>query len=136
MSSQAEMGIGGEDLRLAVDCSSQESPKSPVMAAGSVCLRKEKKGTIDIGVLLSLPGQIQRKLDQVCAGLASKPNRIKEKDPCFGPKQFCWGLGFRIEPKMWSGSLPRSGSKLESRSSLGSGSKTGSRLDGVSRARL
>jgi hypothetical protein len=62
MSSQAEMGIGGEDLRLAVDCSSLESP---VMAAGSACSSKEKKGKIGIGVLLRLLGQLQCKLDRV-----------------------------------------------------------------------
>jgi hypothetical protein len=90
MSSQAEMEIGGEDLRLAVDCSSLESQ---VMAAGSVCSRKKKKGKIGIGVLLSLLGQIQRKLDRVCAGLASKPNRRRKRICVLGLKHSAGGWG-------------------------------------------
>jgi hypothetical protein len=89
MSSQAEMGIGGEDLRLTVDCSSLEFP---AMAAGSACSRKEK-GKIGMGVLLSLLGQIQRKLDRVCAGLASKPNRKRRRIHVLGLKNCTGGWG-------------------------------------------
>jgi hypothetical protein len=90
MSSQAEMGIGGDDLRLAVDCSSLEFS---AMAAGFACSRTEKKGKIGMGVLLSLLGQIQRKLDRVCAGLASKPNRRRRRIYVLGLKNSTGGWG-------------------------------------------
>jgi hypothetical protein len=47
-------------VQLIVDCSSLEPP---VMAAGSVRWRGKKKGKIGICGVLSLLGQIKRKLD-------------------------------------------------------------------------
>ena len=67
-------------LRFAVDCSALESlPTLLVAAAGSVRLRKKKKGKISISGLLRLLGQIQRKLDRVHAGVALKPNRRRKR---------------------------------------------------------
>jgi hypothetical protein len=40
-----EAGIGGEDVRLVVDCSSLEPP---VMVVGSVHLKRKKKGKFGI----------------------------------------------------------------------------------------
>ena len=70
-----EGGIGGEDARLAVDCSSFESP---VMAAGSVRLRRKTKGNFRICGVLSLLGKIKCKLDWVFARPALKPNRKRK----------------------------------------------------------
>jgi hypothetical protein len=67
---------GGEDARLAVDCSSFESS---VMAAGFVRLRRKTKVNFGICGVLSLLGQIKRKLDRVFAGLASEPNRRRKR---------------------------------------------------------
>jgi hypothetical protein len=68
----AKAGIGGEDARLAVDCSSLEPS---VMAVGSVRWRGKKKGKTGICGVLSLLGQIKRKLDWVFVGPTPKPNR-------------------------------------------------------------
>jgi hypothetical protein len=79
VSSCFELELDGLGLRFAVDCSVLESLPTPlVVAAGFVSLRK-KKGKIGISVLLRLLGQIQRKLDRVRVGVASKPNCRKKR---------------------------------------------------------
>ena len=62
-------------MRRAVDCSSLEPP---VMAAGSVRLRRKTKGKFGICRILSLLGQIKRKLDRIWAGPAPKPSRRRK----------------------------------------------------------
>jgi hypothetical protein len=73
--SRVKVEIGGEDVRLVVDCSSLEPP---VMEAGSVRLRRKKNGKIGIFGVLSILGQINRKLDRFFAGPAPKPNRRRK----------------------------------------------------------
>jgi hypothetical protein len=79
VSSCFELELDGLGLRSAVDCSELESLPTPlVAAAGFVSSRKKKKGKISIIGLLRLLGQIQRKLDRVHVGVASKPNRRRK----------------------------------------------------------
>jgi hypothetical protein len=75
ISLSVEAGIGGEDVRLTVDCLSLEPP---VMVAGTVHLRRKKKGKFGICGVLSLLGQIKRKLDRIFVGPAPKPNRKRK----------------------------------------------------------
>jgi hypothetical protein len=75
VSSCFESESDGLGVHFTVDCSALESLSTPLAAAaGSVCLRKRKKGKLGISGLLRLLGQIQHKLDRVRVGLASKPN--------------------------------------------------------------
>ena len=94
------MGIGGEDVRLAVDCSSLEPP---VMVAGSMRLRRKKKGKISICGVLSLLGLIKHKLDRVFAGPAAKPNRRRKWVCVLGLTTFGGGWGLGLDQKSDSG---------------------------------
>ena len=79
-------------LRFAVDCSALESLSTPlVAAAGSVRLRKKKKGKIGISELLRLLGQIQHKLDRVCVGVVSKPNERRKRVCILGLNNYVLG---------------------------------------------
>jgi hypothetical protein len=97
---------------LTVDCSSLEPL---VMAAGTVRLRR-KKGKFSICGVLSLLGQIKRKLDRIFAGPALKPNCRRKWVWVVGPFHLWWGLGswvgpkIRFEPFFGSGSLFVAGS--------------------------
>jgi hypothetical protein len=81
VSSYFESESDGLGVHFAVDCSALENLSTPMAAAaaGAVSLRKKKKGKLGISGLLRLLGQIQRKLDRVCVGLASKPNHRRER---------------------------------------------------------
>ena len=75
MSSSVEVGIGREDVWLVVDCSSLEPP---MMATRFARLRRKTKGKFSIYGILSLLGQIKRKLDRILARPAPKPSRRRK----------------------------------------------------------
>jgi hypothetical protein len=89
-------------VRLTVDCSSLEPL---VMAAGTVRLRR-KKGKFSICGVLSLLGQIKRKLDRIFAGPALKLN-------C--RRKWVWVVGLSTSGGGWAhGSDQKSDSSLSS----------------------
>jgi hypothetical protein len=79
VSSCFELELDGLGLRFAVDCSVLESLPTPLVAAAGFVSSRKKKGKIGISGLLRLLGQIQRKLDRVRVGVASKPNCRKKR---------------------------------------------------------
>jgi hypothetical protein len=99
ISSFAEAWIGGEDVRLAVDCSSLELP---VMAAKTVQLRR-KKGKFGICGVSSLLGKIKCKLDWIFDGLAPKPNRWRKWVRVLGLTTSGGGWAFGSDQKSDSG---------------------------------
>ena len=117
------MGIGGDDVRLAVDCSSLELP---VMVAGIVHLRR-KKGKFGICGVLSLLRQIKRKLDRIFVRPASKPNHRRKWVRVLGLTTSGGGWAPGLDQKSNSGlaselgqcSLPGLESGLDQKLSLG-----------------
>jgi hypothetical protein len=139
VSSCFDSEFDGLGVRSAMDCSMLESLSTPLAAAaGSMCLRKKKKGKLGITGLLRLLGQIQCKLDRVCVGLASKPNCKRKRVRFLGLTKsgVGWVFGLVLEVGLdknsGSGQFSDPGHNLDSGQNLDPELRLGSNLEFVS----